>query len=48
MDGGGGKEGSRDGGREGGLEGRRVGGMSSKEGETEGVREVGGLDCLEG
>ena len=43
MDGGG-----REGRKPGRREGRRVGGMSSKEGETEGVREEGGLDYLEG
>ena len=38
----------REGWKPGRREGRRVGGMSSKEGETEGVRGRGGLDCLEG
>ena len=38
----------REGRKPGRREGRRVGGMSSKEGETEAVREVGGLHCLEG
>ena len=45
---GGGNGWGREGRKPGRREGRRVGGMSSKEGETEGVREEGGLDYLEG